>query len=88
MVNDGIVWKRLFFQLVDVVQKEYAMDEGEIVGWATHEDGQHYPIHAPTGGGGKSANTKAENKSSGKEGKREKQEVRGKRAKKPELKGG
>ena len=30
-------------------------DEGEIIGWATHEDGQHYPIHAAQGGGGSSS---------------------------------
>lgn len=46
-------WKRLFFQLVNLARAEKMItDEAEIIGWATHEDGQHYPIHAAEGGGG------------------------------------
>lgn len=41
-------------------------DEAEIIGWASHEDGQHYPIHAAQGNGGRKT---AQNKSSSKEGK-------------------
>lgn len=36
-------------------RRKLALDEGEIIGWATHEDGQHYPIHAAQGGGGSSS---------------------------------
>ena len=36
-------------------RRKLALDEGEIIGWATHEDGQHYPIHAAQGGGGGSS---------------------------------
>ena len=49
-------WKSMFFRLVDLSRPEKTVnDEAEIIGWATHEDGQHYPIHAPQGGGGGSS---------------------------------
>lgn len=32
-------------------RRQMTKDEGDIVGWATNESGEHYPIHAPTGGG-------------------------------------
>ena len=35
-------------------RRQMANDEGAIVGWATNESGEHYPIHEATGGGGKS----------------------------------
>lgn len=48
-------WKSMFFRLVDLARPEKTVnDEAEIIGWATHEDGQHYPIHAAQGGGGSS----------------------------------
>ena len=49
-------WKILFFRLVNLARAEkLIIDEGDIVGWATNESGEHYPIHAPTGGGGSSS---------------------------------
>lgn len=46
-------WKSMFFRLVELARPEKTVnDEAEIIGWATHEDGQHYPIHAAQGGGG------------------------------------
>ena len=33
-------------------RQKFAQDEGAIVGWATNESGEHYPIHEATGGGG------------------------------------
>ena len=45
-------WKSMFFRLVELTRPEKTVnDEAEIIGWATHEDGQHYPIHAAQGGG-------------------------------------
>ncbi len=38
-----------------MARKMTAKDEGDIVGWATTEEGQHYPIHAAQGGGGASS---------------------------------
>lgn len=46
-------------------RRKLALDEGEIIGWATHEDGQHYPIHAAQGGGGSSGALIGGGKSSG-----------------------
>ena len=49
-------WKSMFFRLVELGRPEKTVnDEAEIIGWATHEDGQHYPIHAAQGGGGGSS---------------------------------
>lgn len=49
-------WKSMFFRLVKLSRPEKTVnDEAEIIGWATHEDGQHYPIHAAGGGGGGSS---------------------------------
>lgn len=62
-----IDWKSMFFRLVELARSEKTVnDEAEIIGWATHEDGQHYPIHAAQGGGGSSS---GKNNSFGKEGK-------------------
>ena len=36
-------------------RRKLALDEGEIIGWATNESGEHYPIHAAQGGGGGSS---------------------------------
>lgn len=48
-------WKSMFFRLVELARPEKTVnDEAEIIGWASHEDGQHYPIHAAQGGGGSS----------------------------------
>lgn len=64
-------WKSMFFRLVELARPEKTVnDEAEIIGWATHEDGQHYPIHAAQGGGGSSGG-RNKNNSSGKEGKKE-----------------
>lgn len=53
-------WKSLFFRLVNLARAEKLItDEGDIVGWATNESGEHYPIHAPTGGGGSSSGGKS-----------------------------
>lgn len=65
-------WKSMFFRLVDLVRpRKTVNDEAEIIGWATHENGQHYPIHAAQGGGGGSSSGGNKNNSSGKEGKKE-----------------
>ena len=45
-------------------RRKLALDEGEIIGWATNESGEHYPIHAAQGGGG-SASTGGIKSSSG-----------------------
>lgn len=50
-------------------RRKLALDEGEIIGWATHEDGQHYPIHAAQGGGGGSSGASNGGGSSGGSGK-------------------
>ena len=33
-------------------RRKMTADEGAIIGWATNESGEHYPIHEATGGGG------------------------------------
>jgi len=54
-------WKSMFFRLVELARPEKIVnDEAEIIGWATNEAGQHYPIHAAGGGGG--AATKSESR--------------------------
>lgn len=59
-------WKSMFFRLVELARPEKTVnDETEIIGWATHEDGQHYPIHAAQGGGGLSGASSGGGKSSG-----------------------
>ena len=68
-------WKSMFFRLVELTLPEKTVnDEAEIIGWATHEDGQHYPIHAAQGGGGGSSGAssgggKSSSQSSGGSGK-------------------
>ena len=51
----GINYKRVLIKLARGWMKrqraKMAQDEGDIIAWATHEDGEHYPIHAATGGG-------------------------------------
>ena len=65
-------WKSMFFRLVELSRPEKIVnDEGEIIGWATHEDGQHYPIHAAQGGSGSSNASSSGGKSSGGSGKSE-----------------
>ena len=60
-------WKSMFFRLVELARPGKTVnDEAEIIGWATHEDGQHYPIHAAaSGGGGSSGASSGGGKSSG-----------------------
>ena len=55
-----INYKRVLFALARgaLRRRQMATDDGEIIGWATHEDGQHYPIHAAQGGGGSSGSGK------------------------------
>ena len=61
-----IDYKRALIILVrNAMKRRIVKDEGEIIGWATNEDGQHYPIHAPQGGGGGSSSAGG-GKSSGK----------------------
>lgn len=58
-------WKSMFFRLVELARPGKTVnDEAEIIGWATHEDGQHYPIHAAQGGGGSSGASSGGGKSS------------------------
>lgn len=49
-----IDYKRVLIALARGYIKRHTMatDEGVIVGWATNESGEHYPIHEATGSGG------------------------------------
>ena len=49
-----IDYKHALIILARNAHKRHKMtaDEGAIVGWATNESGEHYPIHEATGGGG------------------------------------
>ena len=49
-----IDYKRVLLALARGVMRRRKMmaDEGAIVGLATNESGEHYPIHEATGGGG------------------------------------
>lgn len=51
-----IDYKKILIALMRGAMRRRQMtnDEGAIVGWATNESGEHYPIHEATGGGGKS----------------------------------
>ena len=48
-----IDYKRVLICLARGYKRRHmtAADEGAIVGWATNESGEHYPIHEATGGG-------------------------------------
>ena len=49
-----IDYKRVLLALARGYMRRHKItaDEGAIVGWATNESGEHYPIHEATGGGG------------------------------------
>lgn len=61
-----IDYKRALIILVrNAMKRRIVKDEGEIIGWATNEDGQHYPIHAPQGNGSKSSRNEKSSSNSG-----------------------